>query len=198
MATLSQKLNEEATTSTPLRRSLSLDQLYGLSEQQLQPTALLQRKNTPRTIVTSPTLPSPLVPVSPAFSKIPSPIFDACLARPRREDATSSPVTTVHTVVRHSEVGAWRSRRSGSTCRRSDNSSGPTDAGLQSPHAISNRSSSESGKTTGGSRLIQDKNSLRRVQGVMIAARVTGVSSARSSTSEVRLSQRGSAHVNKG
>lgn len=173
-----------------LRRSLSLSDLQETHDRQTRPAAQLRRLETPKTATNFSPLPSPLLPASPGLSKIPSPVFDASLAKRRREDSTSSLITA----VKHSDTGTLHSRKgSGSTSRRSNTSSGPADASLHSPQAVSNRSSSESGKRTGGERLVREKNSLRRNQVALAAARAAGVSSARSSASEVVTSQRGSA-----
>lgn len=175
-----------------VRRSLSLSHLQETREKQARSGADPPRLKTPKVVTELSPLPSPVLPTSPGLSKIPSPVFDASLARPRREDSTSSFVTA----VRHSDTSTSNSETgSYSTSRLSNTSSRLADTRMHSPQAISNRSSSESGKTTGGEKLIREKNSLRGTPIAIAAARAAGVSSARNSASEIKTPQRGSANI---
>lgn len=178
---------------SPLRRSCSLGHLNNGHENKGQLSAQPNRLRTSRHVTTCSPVSSPLLPCSPElsnFSKIPSPVFDASLARPRREESISS----LSTATKTPDIGAPPSSRwSNSVSRRSDTSSRLADVEMKSPGAVSNRSSTESRTTTGAQRLVEEKNGVLKNRVAIAAARaaVGGVLRGRSSASDAPSSQRG-------
>lgn len=176
-----------------IRRSCSLGHLENGHNKKGKLSAQPGRLRNFRHVTTCSPVSSPLLPYSPGLSnasKIPSPVFDASLARPRREESISS----LSTATKTPDIGAPPSSRwSNSVSRRSDTSSGLADVVMKSPGAVSNRSSTKGRKTTGAKRLVEEKNGVRKNRSAIAAARaaVGGVLGGRTSASDVPSSQRG-------
>ena len=175
----------------PLRRSLSLNQLRQVSEASSRPRiAGVVSVETPSASrsTTTPVLPSPLPSTSPALSKIPSPVFDASLAKPRREDSLSS----VLTAVRHSEMLLGdNSGEVDTTPPSSHDSSIIEGCVFRRSSNVSNSSSNESGKMWNGQRLIREETVPRRQGLALSAARAAGALGTRTSANDDHITQHG-------
>lgn len=157
--------------SSPFRRKMSPAQLP-----EVYPTSKSSPLGTATNVQPSPT--SPVFPRSPLLSKIPSPAFDSSLARPRREESTSSLVTT----IKHSH----RSTSSESSSQKGAMSPALSDAGAVRSRPLSKRSSSDSGKLAGAHRLTEQKNALRGSNLAIAAARAAGTMSRNPSANDLR------------
>ncbi|KAL2355970.1 hypothetical protein BJ546DRAFT_1121001 [Cryomyces antarcticus] len=151
-------------SEAPPRRSLSFSDMdNSLSQFSL---GQLPSSMSPRGPPCSPSL------CGARLSKIPSPALERPLARPRREDSSSSFLTA----LRHFEAGSSSraSIASGSGSRKSIVTAIHGDSN-RSSKAISKRDSENSQKHRSGQRLVDDKNSLRNDMVPVAAARATGL-----------------------
>lgn len=174
-----------------LRRSMSLNQLPH-HYHDIRSNKQTRNLTSPRTDMTSPALLSPSLSTA-TVSKIPSPVFDSTLARPRRDGSVSSLMTTVkHSDfdVEHSERGSVRS-----ISRRSNINPAIHNSGMNSPDVMSKRSLREK---MSSKKLVEQNNSLRGNHVAIAAARAASMSSlgARNPVGDVR-SSRHSKQMNK-
>ncbi|KAI4732504.1 hypothetical protein E4T50_16923 [Aureobasidium sp. EXF-12298] len=159
------QVRPQHAASSPLQRSMSVDQFAK--------RPLLSPRDVPSTLAADSVVSSPVrtsMTESPGISKIPSPVFDPSLARPRREDSQSSFLTAI------------RAPEDSNHSRETSRSSNHLDS-LQPPSSLRG-----SGDFSNSQRHSGRYNNLHDVNMAVAAARAAAPSNSPKPSAELRVS----------